>query len=196
VNQGVNSNLSFTNVYGAFTGNAVGANLGSAVKARPSIANLAVQTYSVNVDAGSTSLFVKIGNPSDKAADLDLFVRNANGATVGQSADGDSEEAVTVNLPANFAGGTYTIVVEGYAVPAGTTQYDYIDVFQNAKFGTVAVTDAAAVHPAGSSWIVPAVVTAKAAPATGRVLLGNVQVRTNENILIGSGEVIVQNVTQ
>ena len=33
--------------------------------------------------------------------------------------------------------------------------------------------------------------TANAAPAAGRVLLGNVQVRTDTNVLVGSGDVIV-----
>ena len=183
-----------TNLFGAFTGRAVGSNLGSAFKARPTIANLAQQTYTVVVEPGSTSLTARIGNPSDTAADLDLFVRNAAGATVGQSADGDSEEAVTINFPANFAGGTYTIVVDGYAVPKGTTAYDYLDVFANTKFGTVVLTDANALRPAGKLWPVSGTVTANAAPAAGRVLLGNVQVRTDGNVLVGSGDVVVQNV--
>jgi hypothetical protein len=38
-------------------------------------------------------------------------------------------------------------------------------------------------------------VTANAAPATGRVLYGNVQVRTDTNVLVGSGDVIVNSVT-
>lgn len=190
INQGVAQNFTLTNLYGPFNGNAVGTNLGSAVKARATIGNLAQQSYTVVVDAGSTSLTARIGNPSDKAADLDLFVLR-NGLVVGQSADGDSEEAVTI---ANPVAGTYTILIDGYAVPAGTTEYDYLDVFANTKFGTVAVTDAAADHAAGSSWTVPAVITAKAVPAVGRVLLGTIQVRTNENILIGSGDVIVQSV--
>ena len=37
--------------------------------------------------------------------------------------------------------------------------------------------------------------TANAAPASGRVLLGNVQVRTDTNVLVGSGDVIVSSVT-
>ena len=37
-------------------------------------------------------------------------------------------------------------------------------------------------------------VTANAAPGSGRVLYGNVQVRTDTNVLVGSGDVIVQNV--
>jgi len=47
----------------------------------------------------------------------------------------------------------------------------------------------------GSVWTAPASVVANAAPASGRVLLGTVQVRTDTNILIGSGDVVVQNVT-
>jgi len=62
-------------------------------------------------------------------------------------------------------------------------------------FGSVSVTDANALRPAGSSWTVPGSVVANAAPASGRVLLGNVQVRTDANVLVGSGDVIVQNVT-
>jgi hypothetical protein len=42
---------------------------------------------------------------------------------------------------------------------------------------------------------VPGSVTANAAPAAGRVLLGAVQVRTDTNILIGQGTVVVQSVT-
>jgi hypothetical protein len=38
-------------------------------------------------------------------------------------------------------------------------------------------------------------VTANAAPGTGRVLFGNVEVRTDQNVLVGSGDVIVQSVT-
>ena len=57
------------------------------------------------------------------------------------------------------------------------------------------MTDANALRPSGTSWTVPGAVTANAAPAAGRVLLGNVQVRTDTNVLVGSGDVIVQSVT-
>ena len=110
----------------------------------------------------------------------------------GQDADGDSEESVTI---ANPAAGNWLVLVDGFAVPAGTTTYNYVDVFVNAAFGSVSVTDANALRPAGSCWTVPGAVTANAAPATGRVLLGNVQVRTDTNVLVGSGDVIVTSVT-
>jgi len=189
-NIGVNRTYEFKNLYGAFTGRATNSNLSSALVDRKSIGNLEQKPYEVVVDAGSTSLTARIGKPSDLAADLDLFIFK-DGVLKGQSADGDSEEAVTI---ANPAAGTYTIRIDGYAVPAGTTTYDYLDVFANAKFGEVAVTDADALRPAGSTWTAPGVVTAKIAPATGRILLGNVFVRTDGNVTIGTGEVRVNEV--
>jgi len=191
----VSRSYTITNTLGAFTGRAVGTTLGSALMARPTIANGAQQTYDVTVTPGSSSLRATIGNPSDVGADLDLFVFNCTSGTcvlAGQSADGDSEESVTV---ANPAAGLWRVIVDGYAVPAGSTAYDYVDVFVNPAFGSVSVTDANALRPAGSSWTVPGSVTAASAPATGRVLLGNVQVRTDANVLVGSGTVVVQGVT-
>jgi hypothetical protein len=183
-----------TNLLGAFTGRAVGTTLGSAFIATPTIANLAQNVTFVTVTAGSSSLRATIGSPSDPAADLDLFVFNCTSGTcvqAGQSADGDSEESVTIGNP---AAGVWAVLVDGFAVPAGTTTYNYIDVFINSAFGSVSVTDANALRTSGASWTVPGSVVANAAPATGRVLLGSVQVRTDTNILVGSGDVIVQSV--
>jgi hypothetical protein len=182
-----------TNLLGAFTGRAVGTNMGSAFLATPSIAHHEVQEFSVTIPAGATSLRATIGSPSDPAADLDLFVLNPAGVTVGQSADGDSEESVTINTP---AAGVWTIVVDGFSVPAGNTTYNYVDVFMKTPaFGAVSVTDANALRPAGSSWDVAGSVTVNAAPEAGRVLLGQVEVRTDSNVLVGVGNVIVQSVT-
>jgi hypothetical protein len=184
-----------TNLYGAFTGRAVGSTLGSAYRATLTIANAAQLQFPVVVTAGSTSLRATIGSPSDPSADLDLFVFNCTtGSCVlaGQSADGDSEESVTINNP---AAGTWIVLVDGFDVPAGTTSFSYVDVFINPGFGSVSVTDANALRPAGTSWVVPGSVTANAAPAAGRVLLGRVEVRTDTNLLIGSGDVVVQAVT-
>ncbi len=184
-----------TNLFGAFTGRAVGTTLGSARRSVFSIANLAQQEYQVTVTPGTTSLRATIGSTSDLAADLDLFVFNCTTGTcvlAGQSADGDSEESVTI---ANPAAGEWRVLVDGFAVPAGTTTYNYIDVFTNPAFGSVSVTDANALRPSGASWTVPGTVTANAAPAADRVLMGNVQVRTDTNVLVGSGDVVVQSVT-
>jgi hypothetical protein len=186
-----------TNLLGDFTGRAVGTSMGSAFVATPTIAHHAMQQFLVTVPAGTTSLRATIGSPSDPAADLDLFVFNCTSGScvqAGSNADGDSEESVTINSP---AAGTWVVLVDGFAVPAGTTTYNYVDVLLNntTPFGVVAVTDANALRPAGASWIVPGTVTANVAPDAGRVLLGVVEVRTDANVLVGSGNVIIESVT-
>jgi Subtilase family len=185
----------FRSLFATFTGKASGTTLGSARRGPFRIGHLEQQQYPVAVTQGSTSLRATIGSPSDPGADLDLFVFNCTSGScvlAGQSADGDSEESVTINNP---AAGAWLVLVDGFDVPAGTTEYDYVDVFVNPAFGGVAVTDADAVRATGATWTAPGTVTANAAPAAGRVLLGNVQVRTDANVLVGSGDVVVQSVT-
>ena len=85
-----------TNLFGAFTGRAEGSNMGSAFRAVPTIAHLAVQERFVDVPAGASSLRATIGSPGDPAADLDLFVFNCTTGTcvlAGQNADGDRRRA-------------------------------------------------------------------------------------------------------
>jgi lysyl-tRNA synthetase class 2 len=123
------------------------------------------QTYDVEVDPGTTSLHAEIGSPSDVGADLDLFVFDCTSGTcvlADFDADGDSEEAVTIDDP---AAGLWIVAVDGYAVPSGTTEYSYLDVFANPAFGPVEVDDANALRPAGETWTVEADITPQQAPA-------------------------------
>ena len=186
------------NGFASFTGQAVGTPLGSARRGVFTIANGELQHYTTTIPAGTTSFRATIGSPSDAAADLDLFVYECSDATCatrtlrGQSADGDAEESVTLNNP---TAGTYQVDVDGFAVPAGTTTYNYVDVFQNPALGSVSVTDASAPRPGGSSWTVPGAVTAGSIPETGRVLLGAVNVMTDGGVKVGSNEVVVEHVS-
>jgi subtilisin family serine protease len=191
----ISRSYTLTNLFGTFSGRAVGSTFGSALLATPTIAVGAQQQRVVNVAPGSTSLRATIGSPSDPGADLDLYVYNCTTGTcvlAGQSADGDAEESVTISNPAP---GAWVTLVDGFAAPTGSTSFNYVDVFTNPAFGSISVTDANAPRPANSQWTVPATVTANSAPAAGRVLLGNVRVATDANVLVGSGDVIVQNVT-
>jgi len=192
VNVPINQTFSFTNLFGAFTGNAVGSGLGSANVQRPTITLAAQQIFKVTVDTGSTQLRVKIGNATDLRADIDLLVFGPGGNLVGSSTGSSAEEEVIINNP---AAGTYTVVIDPYDIPSGSTAYDYLDVFTNSKFGDIVVTDPVALHPAGSTWTAPAIITPKAIPAAGRILLGTVSVKTNTNVVIGTGEVRVLSVT-
>lgn len=183
-------NWTVTNAFGPVTVSGKGGPLGSAAASRPTIANHDVQTYQVTVPAGASRLDVAIGNTSDLAADLDLTVR-LNGTVVGQSADGDSEEAVSL---ANPAPGVYTVEVDGYSVPAGTTAYDYRDVFYSAALGAVTVPATSVTLANGASATMTGSVTALVAPAEGRKLFGELLVVTDEGATVGRGNVSIGSV--
>jgi hypothetical protein len=187
--------FTFTNRFGAFTGGAVGTPLGSAFSARPTIAAAGPQQlYNVNVSAGSTLISAQIGNASDASADLDLFLFDCHtGSCVlkAQSTSGSAEEFVSSTNP---AAGLWIVLVDPFAVPAGSTAYDYVDVFANPAFGSVSITDPPALHANGATWSATASVTANAAPAAGRFLRGFVQVRSGSSVL-GQAQVSLKNVT-
>ena len=124
-----------TNVFGPFTGRAVGTGLGSAFLATPTIANLAQQQYHgqrdgrVDVASRDDRQPVRSGG-RPRPLRLQLHVRHLRARR--SEADGDSEESVTI---ANPAAGIWLVLVDGFAVPAGTTTYKYVDVFANPAFG-------------------------------------------------------------
>jgi len=186
------------NNFASFTGQAVGSPLGSARRGVFTIANHETQDYLTTIPAGSTSFRATIGGPSDAAADLDLFVYQCSDASCttrtlrGQSADGDAEESVTI---ANPAAATWEVEIDGFNVPAGTTTYNYVDIFANPALGSVSVTDSNAPRPTGASWTVPGSVTAGAIPEAGRVLLGAVNVMTTDGVKVGSNTVVVEHVS-
>ncbi|GAA1803356.1 S8 family serine peptidase [Planosporangium flavigriseum] len=172
-----------------------GGPLGSAFSSTPTIANHENKQVRIQVPANATRLDVSIGNSSDKAADLDLalFHLTPNGAVlVGQSADGDSEEAVSLVNP---AAGTYVALIIGYAVPAGTTTYDYRDVFYSPAFGSVDVPNTPVVLANGATTTITGTVTANVAPTTGRQLFGEMTVVTDQGAVIGRGNVQIDSVS-
>ncbi|MGQ4414487.1 S8 family serine peptidase [Streptomyces sp. SAS_269] len=182
-----------TNKYAALDGKLVGGPLGSSKSARPSIKEGETQTTTVDVPAGAKSLDVAIGGVSDAAADLDLAVYDANGTQVAQSADGDSEEAVSIPSP---AAGTYTVKVVGYSVPAGSTEYDYRDVFFSSTLGNVTVDGSAAVKlGTGDSATVSGQVTAAAEAPAGREFFGRVQLVNGRGTAAGTASVKIEKVT-
>ncbi|SDF94895.1 Subtilase family protein [Lentzea fradiae] len=183
-----------TNSQAGFTGKLAAGQVGSAKQDRPTIANLESKQIPVTVGAGATRLTATIGNPSDQGADLDLLVYNCTTGScllAGQSADADSEESVTINNP---AAGQWIVLVDAYSVPAGTTEYDYFDVFTSPGLGTLTVADSDAERAAGSSWSTTAVITPLGVPAAGRVLRGDLEVRTVDGALVGGGAVIIQSI--
>lgn len=168
-----------------------GGPLGSAKVAKPTIATGETQTTEVTIGAGVSRLDIAIGKTSDTGADLDLDVYK-DGVKVGSSADGDSEEAVSLVNP---AAGTYTIQVLGYAIPSGSTTYDYRDVFFSAALGSVQVDEAAAVNLAtGATAQVSANVLVSSAAPEGRQFFGQVQLLNAGGTAAGTGSVQIEKV--
>ncbi|MFE9632916.1 S8 family serine peptidase [Streptomyces sp. NPDC006463] len=168
-----------------------GGQLGSAKVAVPTIANGETQTSEVTIGAGVSRLDISIGKVSDTAADLDLEVYK-DGVKVGSSADGDSEEAVSLADP---AAGTYTIKVIGYAIPSGSTTYDYRDVYFSDALGNVQVDEGAAVNLAnGATATVSANVLVNGAAPEGRRLFGQVHLLNARGTAAGTGYVKIEKV--
>ncbi len=115
-------------------------------------------TVTEHLDATSMDLTQRLG------ADLDLFVTGPSGAK--QSADGDSDESVSYTDPKP---GTYTVSIDGYDVPAGTTEYDYRDSFTADSLGSLDVTSGSVSLASGSTATVSGTLTVKQAlHRTGR----------------------------
>ncbi|MDC0773139.1 S8 family serine peptidase [Streptomyces sp. HD] len=182
-----------TNKLEAVEGNIKGGALGSSKTARPTIAAGETQTSKIEVPEGTTSLDVAIGNVSDLGSDLDLNVYDAAGKLVGQSADGDAEESVSVADP---AAGTYTVEVVGFEAPSGKTAYDYRDAFFSSALGSVKVDESAPVKlGTGDSAKVAADVTVARSVPEGRQLFGEVRLVNTRGTTAGVGGVTIQKVT-
>ncbi|MEI2826474.1 MAG: S8 family serine peptidase [Dermatophilaceae bacterium] len=158
----------------------------------PTINQGELHTYEVVVPAGTTKLSVSIGNTSDRGADLDLYVYGPSGALAAQSADGDSEEAVSITNPAP---GTYTVEVDGYTVAAGGTTYDYRDAVFSPALGSLAVTSPSVSLATGQSTTITGTVTALMAPEDGRQLSGVMVVRSAQGAILGQSVVLIGSVT-
>ncbi|HXH78296.1 S8 family serine peptidase [Nocardioides sp.] len=180
-----------TNDFGLVTASAKGGPLGSEKSSTESIGHLINKTYTVEVPTGASRLDVQIGNTSDTGADLDLTVKGPSGTK--SSADGDSEEAVSYVNP---TAGTYTVTVEGYDVPAGTTTFDYRDVFYAGALGSLSVDSTPFTLANGATHTVTGTVTANQSAAAGRSLVGAMNVTSDSGALLGTGKVTIKTVTE
>ncbi|KAA6221876.1 serine protease [Streptomyces albofaciens JCM 4342] len=180
-----------TNASAAFDGTLKGGELGSSRTQRPTVKEGESQRYEVVVGSGVSRLDAAIGAPADAKADLDLSVL-LDGKVVASSATGGSDESVSVAKPAP---GTYTVVVDGYAVPAGSTAYDYRDVYYAAALGSLKTDESKPVKlGSGASAQVTAEVTAAGPAPAGREFSGEVRLLNPSGTVTGSGAVRIEKV--
>lgn len=178
-----------TNKFAAIDGRLKGGSLGSGLITQKTIADGESQESTLTLPEGVERLEVTIGGVSDAQSDLDLSVLK-DGKVVGQSADGDSEESVSLTAP---AAGTYTIVVDGYSVPSGSTTYAYKDVFFAPSLGAVNVDASKTVKLAtGASAKVSAEVLVKSAAPEGRKFFGELQLVNDRGTVAGTSTVTIE----
>ncbi len=187
---GVPAPVSWTvdNRFGDVVARGVGGPLGSARTARPTIRSGERQQYEIEVPQGAAALQASIGSAADLTADLDLYVYDSAGAVVGMSADGDSDEEVTIPSPEP---GTYTVEVEAYQTGSSGTAYDYLDMFTSPTLGSLTVDPAPLTLAERESGRITGVVTVRSAAATGRVLVGDMHVTSDEGAVLGRGRVLI-----
>ncbi|HEX5741271.1 MAG TPA: PPC domain-containing protein, partial [Pilimelia sp.] len=178
---------SLRNAFAPATVTAKAAALGSVRRQRPTIAEGAAHRYTVDVPAGAQRFTATIGGAADIGADLDLKVER-DGAVVGQSADGDAEESVTLTNPEP---GRYTVVVDGYEVPTGTTAYDYLDAFYAPALGMLRPAATTLELANGASAKLTGTLRAAGDPGEGRTLSGELQLVTDVGTVVGRGSVVV-----
>ncbi len=176
-----NLNFRFRNRFGMFSGGVKSCPLGSAHKARATIAHHEQQLYEINVLPGSQLLMVQIGHPSDEGADLDLYLFNCTGDTpilvkkrIGSSAD----EVVFVEHP---PAGLWKVVVDAFKVPSVNTTYEYLDIFTNPQFGYISVSDVDRDHASGEEWTAKASVWVANVPRQDRAP-GGLLVVSSDNV--------------
>lgn len=180
-----------TNDAGALEAKLKGGSLGSADVERPSISTGGEYTQEVTIGEGVEKLDIAIGSTADANADLDLYVYKG-AAEVGASTTAGSEESVSLVKP---AAGTYTVVVDGYDVPTGTTEFGYRDVYYAPSLGTISVDESKAVDlAAGASAQVGAEVAVAGAAPEGRQFFGEVQLVNARGTAAGTGSVVIEKV--
>ncbi len=127
-----------------------------------------------------------IGGAADGKADLDLVVV-FNSQVVGESTSSGSDEKVSLRSP---KAGVYTIEVAGYAVPAGSTAYDYRDLFFAPSLGELKADGGKRITLANgqSTQVTADVVVAGPAPE-GRTFFGELSLVNQAGTSTGGGSV-------
>ncbi len=184
----------FTNNYADFLGKETGTQLGSAFQSRGSIATGQQNPYLISVPPGTSRILARIRKPSDIAADLDLYLLDCtSGPCVLRSSSGNSNSDEEVGF-GNPAPGTWLALVVSYAIPAGFTEFDYMDVLFSPAYGKISFPSSVQeIHPYSSTWSLDAEVTVNGAPPPERPLLvGFVNSVGSDGTIFGQAEVDVK----
>ncbi len=181
---------SLSNQFAPVTITAVGGPLGSAHREKPTLTTGQMLSYTVTVPEHTATLRACLSNPSDAGADLDLIVLRGS-QEIATSAGGDSSEAVEIPNPPP---GTYTVIIVGYEVPSGSTTIDYMDLYTTSALGWLDVSSVPLTLPDATPAPLRGELMAGLVPGSGRQLLGEVQLLSSDQQLVGTATVTVDDV--
>ncbi|WP_165987712.1 S8 family serine peptidase [Streptomyces sp. YIM 98790] len=183
-----------TNHFAPVTGTVDGGDLGSVLTARPTVGdNEYVVVDEIVLDDTVTFFETAIGNPADTTADLDLYLYR-DGEEIGSSTSATSDEYISVEDPEP---GTYTIEVHGWSVPAGTTEYDFMDGFNSPVFGSVSADGSISLgHGESGSLSAGLTLSAGTELPEERDLFASIKLRNERGTATGSGNVIITSLAQ
>lgn len=148
--------LSLASSMAKFTGTAAGLPLGGVRRERPTLRDRQQLQYEIEVPEGAHALHVRVSDIAAADADVDLYVFDCTGEECrNPETDSDpvGDEIVTILNP---KAGTWKVVVDGAAIPSGSTTLAYEDVIFHPAWGSVASADVPAERETGARWSAPA----------------------------------------
>ena len=144
-----------TNRMASFTGGVVYSAAGSARRERMELAEGEQRLFEIEVLPGTQAILVELGEVADDGTDLDLNLFDCTDEEEGcRAARVDSDPVGQERiLHTDPAPGRWTVVVDAFRVPSGTTAVDYLDVTLNPAYGAVNTTDLPQERAHGDRWL-------------------------------------------
>ncbi len=181
-----------TNTWGTVTATPVEGQVGRMRDLWSEVAEGQMTQGGVDVSRDATRLELTV-TPRQADADLDVYLFNRFGLAAQSTHVGPGAEEIVLRNP---EAGSYAVIVSGVDVPSGTTEFDYHERTYSRGIGSITVASGAAttLRP-GDKLDVDARITAYAEPLNDRPLVGRVQFANPQGAVIGSAEVLINEVT-
>jgi subtilisin family serine protease/uncharacterized membrane protein len=192
IHRPVTSTFSASNAWGPVTVVPTDGLVGRKRDLWSSVAEGQLSQGQVDVSRDATRLEMTIV-PRQRDADLDVYLFGRNGLVAQATTTGPGAETLVVRDPQP---GTLAIVVAGVDVPSGETEFDYHERAYSRGIGRIAVGPSTAKHlGAGDRIAVHAEITADAESLDGSPLVGRVQMKSLRGAVLGTAEVLIDQVT-
>jgi hypothetical protein len=168
--------IHLTNRLSPFTGSLHGSTLGTLRTERATVTvDRPRSVFDIDVPPGTERLLVEIGDSSDERADLDLYLFDCTGSRCALRAFGTEQgarERVSAFTP---TAGRWKVVVDGFAMPAGVSRFEYREVLMHPLFGRIEARDESKSHSGSDEWESSVAWNVLARPQNGRTLVGYVE---------------------